>query len=278
MNPKTFNANKWFLTHNFHPRKKLAGNFGCPLGVHPLTKTFKRLWGPNWTKLTPDILKRFVSCSLPSHSLKTQKKNTSTKKTCTNAKKCTLPQNHIYKSKKNENNTETIGVKTLHFMEIHISPTWIHPDFPPMKGLVGLLATHEMHPGGAETPCFVAPQIPHLMVEKSEGITPKHPWEAWNDWGICARVDQLLNIRGWSKSPLCHRESFGYTNPYYWVDEHPLLYANNGSLDPSISCGFISTTSPIFTRLLCEVKMKLSLTKKNTLMCMTCTWNLKPFC
>ena len=21
-------------------------------------------------------------------------------------------------------------------------------------------------------------------------------------------------------------------NPYYWVDDHPLLYGNNGSLDP----------------------------------------------
>ena len=25
----------------------------------------------------------------------------------------------------------------------------------------------------------------------------------------------------------------GYINPYYWIDEHPLLYGNNGSLDPS---------------------------------------------
>ncbi len=23
-----------------------------------------------------------------------------------------------------------------------------------------------------------------------------------------------------------------YINPYYWVDDHPLLYGNNGSLDP----------------------------------------------
>ena len=22
-------------------------------------------------------------------------------------------------------------------------------------------------------------------------------------------------------------------NPYYWVDDHPLLYGNDGSLDPS---------------------------------------------
>ena len=24
----------------------------------------------------------------------------------------------------------------------------------------------------------------------------------------------------------------GYIDPYYWVDDHPLLYGNNGSLDP----------------------------------------------
>ena len=24
-----------------------------------------------------------------------------------------------------------------------------------------------------------------------------------------------------------------YIKPYYWVDDHPLLYGNNGSLDPS---------------------------------------------
>ena len=23
-----------------------------------------------------------------------------------------------------------------------------------------------------------------------------------------------------------------YIKPYYWVDDHPLLYGNNGSLDP----------------------------------------------
>ena len=24
----------------------------------------------------------------------------------------------------------------------------------------------------------------------------------------------------------------GYIKPYYWIDDHPLLYGNNGSLDP----------------------------------------------
>ena len=30
--------------------------------------------------------------------------------------------------------------------------------------------------------------------------------------------------------------SNGCINPYYWVDDHPLLYVNIGSLDPS-TCG-----------------------------------------
>ena len=33
--------------------------------------------------------------------------------------------------------------------------------------------------------------------------------------------------------PTCNRNPYnGYINPYYWVDDHPLLYGNNGSLDP----------------------------------------------
>ena len=42
---------------------------------------------------------------------------------------------------------------------------------------------------------------------------------------------------GDGKPPTFNRESGnpynGYINPYYWVDDHPLLYGNNGSLDPS---------------------------------------------
>ena len=29
----------------------------------------------------------------------------------------------------------------------------------------------------------------------------------------------------------------GYINPYYWVDDHPLLYGNDGSLDPGTNGG-----------------------------------------
>ena len=33
--------------------------------------------------------------------------------------------------------------------------------------------------------------------------------------------------------PLVANPYNGYINPYYWVDDHPLLYGSNGSLDPS---------------------------------------------
>ncbi len=33
--------------------------------------------------------------------------------------------------------------------------------------------------------------------------------------------------------PLIGNPYKGYINPYYWVDDHPLLYGNIGSLDPS---------------------------------------------
>ena len=33
--------------------------------------------------------------------------------------------------------------------------------------------------------------------------------------------------------PTFHRNPYNwYINPYYWVDDHPLLFGNNGSLDP----------------------------------------------
>ena len=50
---------------------------------------------------------------------------------------------------------------------------------------------------------------------------------------IWARVDQLLVLGMGNLQPLIGNPYNGYVNPYYWVDDHPLLYGNNGSLDPS---------------------------------------------
>ncbi len=42
-----------------------------------------------------------------------------------------------------------------------------------------------------------------------------------------------LPMLGMVISPLIGNLYNGYINPYYWVDDHPLLYGNNGILDPS---------------------------------------------
>ena len=46
---------------------------------------------------------------------------------------------------------------------------------------------------------------------------------------ICA-MDKSRYI-GMVIPPLIGNPYNGYINPYYWVDDHPLLYGNNGSLD-----------------------------------------------
>ena len=35
--------------------------------------------------------------------------------------------------------------------------------------------------------------------------------------------------------PLIGNPYNGYIKPYYWADDHPLAWENNGSLDPSTS-------------------------------------------
>ena len=38
---------------------------------------------------------------------------------------------------------------------------------------------------------------------------------------------------GWETSHLNNRNPYNWDiKPYYWVDDHPLLYGNNGSLVP----------------------------------------------
>ena len=40
-------------------------------------------------------------------------------------------------------------------------------------------------------------------------------------------------LLGMGDLPRFNRNPYnGYINPYYWVDDHPLLYGNNGSWDP----------------------------------------------
>ena len=44
---------------------------------------------------------------------------------------------------------------------------------------------------------------------------------------------QKSRFLGDGKPPTFNRNPYNwYIKPYYWVDDHPLLYGNNGSLDP----------------------------------------------
>ena len=53
--------------------------------------------------------------------------------------------------------------------------------------------------------------------------TPKYPHEPGSKLLVLGMVIQPFNRNPYN----------GYINPYCWVDDHPLLYGNNGSLDPS---------------------------------------------
>ena len=63
----------------------------------------------------------------------------------------------------------------------------------------------------------------------------KGPWNPWFlrftyvPWSKVAILGMVI--------PPFNRNPYnGYINPYYWVDDHPLLYGNNGSLDPGTYC------------------------------------------
>ena len=49
-----------------------------------------------------------------------------------------------------------------------------------------------------------------------------------------------LLVLGMVIQPLIGNPYTGYINPYYWVDDHPLLYGNNGSLDPGTFGGTVN--------------------------------------
>ena len=81
---------------------------------------------------------------------------------------------------------------------------------------------------------------------------------------ICAMVKNRYIGDG---HPTFNRNPYnGYINPYYWVDDHPLLYGNNGSLDPGTSeVGKNRMPKMTFARPLCLVSIFLAriVTTKN---------------
>ena len=70
------------------------------------------------------------------------------------------------------------------------------------------------------------------------------------DVSICAMVKSRYIGDG---HPSFHRNPYnGYINPYYWVDDHPLLYGNNGSLDPGT---YVSSLEASLVRHLFSLKL-----------------------
>ena len=58
----------------------------------------------------------------------------------------------------------------------------------------------------------------------------KNLWHSFVPWSKVAILGMVIQ-------PLIGNPYNGYINPYYWVDDHPLLYGNNGSLDPIAHLG-----------------------------------------
>ena len=84
------------------------------------------------------------------------------------------------------------------------------------------------HPG---TP----PEVRYLD-PKNIPIKHRSPQEVSGCLGLCLYEPwSKLVVLGMAIPPLIGNPYNGYINPYCWVDGHPLLCGNNGSLDPSSS-------------------------------------------
>ena len=113
---------------------------------------------------------------------------------------------------------------------------------------MGLLPQYKNHLG-LEVPNFVRIHSRceldvHVSVVRTPEASYRHPF-----WGIpnAPAVQRPFTMSSAISSPATRREpprmvthpTFNrnpynwYIKPYHWVDDHPLLYGNNGSLDPS---------------------------------------------
>ena len=74
------------------------------------------------------------------------------------------------------------------------------------------------------------PRKRHLDTSHQKRLVLRDPYGSLNiyiyvPWSKVAILGMVI--------PPSNRNPYnGYINPYYWVDDHPLLYGNNGSLDP----------------------------------------------
>ncbi len=88
-------------------------------------------------------------------------------------------------------------------------------------------------PPGPRAGAFTTLGVLHWLLSSNLGISRRKM--------LCSSViieqhvyvpGSKLVVLGMAIPPLIGNPCNGYINPYYWVDDHPLLYGNNGSLDP----------------------------------------------
>ena len=70
--------------------------------------------------------------------------------------------------------------------------------------------------------------VDSFVFRKYHGFEDPSVWQqaSYVPWSKAAILGMVIQ-------PLIGNPYNGYINPYYWVDDHPLLYGNIGSLDPS---------------------------------------------
>ncbi len=72
-----------------------------------------------------------------------------------------------------------------------------------------------------------------------------------------------LLVLGMVIQPLIGNPFNGYINPYYWVDDDPLLYGNNGSLDPSTYHQLLHWTIQVFSFFWSSIHVGIASCEKN---------------
>ena len=89
-----------------------------------------------------------------------------------------------------------------------------------------------------------------LAIGGRGGQLPSFWWKRCWWWNPHVLGSKLL-VLGMVIPPLIGNPYNGYINPYYWVDDHPLLYGNSGSLDPGTH-GHGGRIKPLIKPALCH--------------------------
>ena len=125
---------------------------------------------------------------------------------------------------------------------------YAHCHFQPIKlGWVMTFLSDHWFKNNATTPCSV--ELNSISNPSGSTFHPTSPFVPLNSVAFRSRSSGLMTFWGLIQILICamvksryigdghptfNRNPYnGYINPYYWVDDHPLLYGNIGSLDPS---------------------------------------------